>query len=144
MLPFCGYHMGDYFGHWLEMGIRSAAEKLPRLFWVNWFRKGADDRFLWPGYSENSRVLKWVFERVTGTGKAVDTPAGRLPAPGALDLSGLELPAGAVEQLLGIDIEGWKAELPLIEEHYAKFGDHLPAALRQELEQLKQRLAAAK
>jgi phosphoenolpyruvate carboxykinase (GTP) len=144
MLPFCGYHMGDYFGHWLEMGTRSAAEKLPRLFWVNWFRKGADGRFLWPGYSENSRVLKWVFERVTGTGKAVDTPVGRLPAPGALDLTGLDLAPGAAEQLLATDIAGWQGEIPLIEQHYAKFGDHLPAALRQELEQLKQRLAAAK
>jgi len=144
MLPFCGYHMGDYFGHWLAMGKRAGADKLPRLYWVNWFRKGADGRFLWPGYGENSRVLKWVFERVTGTGKAVDTPVGRLPAPGALDLSGLELAPGAAEQLLATDIAGWRGEIPLIEEHYAKFGDHLPKALRQELEQLKQRLAAAR
>jgi phosphoenolpyruvate carboxykinase (GTP) len=126
------------------MGTRSAADKLPRLFWVNWFRKGADGRFLWPGYSENSRVLKWVFERVTGTGKAVDTPVGRLPAPGALDLTGLDLAPGAAELLLATDIAGWQGEIPLIEQHYAKFGDHLPAALRRELEQLKQRLAAAK
>jgi phosphoenolpyruvate carboxykinase (GTP) len=90
MLPFCGYHMGDYFAHWLQVGARAKAGKLPRIYYVNWFRKGPDGKFLWPGYGDNMRVLKWVFERVAGTGKAVDTPIGRLPAPGALDLNDLD------------------------------------------------------
>jgi phosphoenolpyruvate carboxykinase (GTP) len=143
MLPFCGYHMGDYFGHWLEMGARPGADKLPKLFYVNWFRKGADGRFLWPGYSDNSRVLKWVFERVTGTGKAVDTAVGRVPAPDALDLTGLDLPAASLAQLLSVDAEAWQKEIPLIESHYARFGARLPDALRDELAGLRARLSGA-
>jgi len=144
MLPFCGYHMGDYFAHWLAIGAKGDATKLPRLFNVNWFRKGADGKFLWPGYGDNSRVLKWIFERVHVSAAAVETPIGRLPAPGSLDLSGLSLAPGALEELTRVDVDGWTAELPAIREHYAKFGAKLPAGLREELETLEQRLAGAK
>jgi phosphoenolpyruvate carboxykinase (GTP) len=143
MLPFCGYHMGDYFAHWLGMTERTDASKLPRIYHVNWFRKGAEGKFLWPGYGENSRVLKWVFERVTGTGQAVETPIGRLPAPGALDLQGLTVPAAHMDELLRVDVDGWTSELPQVREHFAKFGDRLPAGLREELAALEQRLQAA-
>jgi phosphoenolpyruvate carboxykinase (GTP) len=141
MLPFCGYHMGDYFGHWLSIGEHTDASKLPKLFWVNWFRKGADGKFLWPGYGENSRVLKWVVERVQGTGAAVDTAIGRVPTPDAIDTSGLDLPAGTLEQLVSVDEQDWRDELPLIEGHYEKFGDRLPQALKDELANLEKRLA---
>ena len=144
MLPFCGYHMGDYFAHWLKIGAQGDAAKLPRIFYVNWFRKGADGKFLWPGYGENSRVLKWVFERVTGTGQAVDTPIGRLPAPGSLDTQGLNLAPAAMDELLRVDVEAWSAELPAVKKHLDKFGEKLPAGLREELAGLDQRLAAAK
>jgi phosphoenolpyruvate carboxykinase (GTP) len=142
MLPFCGYHMGDYFAHWLKVGAKGDAAKLPRIYQVNWFRKGQDGEFLWPGYGENSRVLKWVFERVTGGGEAVDTPIGRLPAPGAIDTSGLNLSDAAMKELMTVDVHGWTAELPLIREHYAKFGTKLPAGLSEELAQLEVRLGA--
>ena len=144
MLPFCGYHMGDYFAHWLAMGAKGDAAKLPRMFYVNWFRKGSDGKFLWPGYGENSRVLKWIFERVSGTAAAVDTAIGRLPAPGSLDLSGLNLAPGTFEELERVDVDGWKAELPGIREHYVKLGTKLPAGLKEELDSLEQRLAGAK
>ena len=143
MLPFCGYHMGDYFAHWLKVGAKADAAKLPRIFNVNWFRKDANGKFLWPGYGENSRVLKWVFERVHGTAKAVDTPIGRLPAPGSLDLSGLSLPETAIAELLKVDVERWSNELPLIREHFAKFGSKLPKGLSDELSALEQRLSSA-
>jgi phosphoenolpyruvate carboxykinase (GTP) len=141
MLPFCGYHMGDYFGHWLEVGAKSDPAKLPKLYYVNWFRKGADGKFLWPGYGENSRVLKWVFERATGTGKAVDTPIGRLPAPGALDVSGLDVTPAAMQEVLRVDVEAWKNELPLMREHLAKFGSKLPKGIQAEVDALEKRLA---
>jgi len=143
MLPFCGYHMGDYFAHWLKLGAQADAAKLPRIFHVNWFRKGADGKFLWPGYGENSRVLKWIFERVHGTAQAVDTPIGRLPAPGALDVTGLKLADSALDELLHVDIEGWSNELPVMKLHYEKFGSRLPKGLRDELNALEQRLASA-
>jgi phosphoenolpyruvate carboxykinase (GTP) len=143
MLPFCGYHMGDYFAHWLKLGAQADAAKLPRIFYVNWFRKGADGKFLWPGYGENSRVLKWVFERVHGTAQAVDTPIGRLPAAGALDLAGLKLSDTALDELLHVDIEGWSNELPVMKQHFEKFGSRLPKGLRDELNALEQRLASA-
>jgi len=143
MLPFCGYHMGDYFAHWLKLGAQADPAKLPRVFYVNWFRKGADGKFLWPGYGENSRVLKWVFERVHGTAQAVDTPIGRLPAPGALDLSGLRIGEAAVRDLLRVDLEGWTSELALMKKHFDRFGSRLPHGLREELEALEQRLASA-
>ena len=140
MLPFCGYNMGDYFAHWLSMPERTEAQKLPRIFFVNWFRKGEDGHFLWPGYGENSRVLKWIFERVEGGGQAVETPIGNLPAPGALDLSGLEVPAADLETLLTVDLEAWKREAANLSEYYEEFGDRLPAALRKQLEALNERL----
>ena len=143
MLPFCGYHMGDYFAHWLKLGSQADAAKLPRIFHVNWFRKDANGKFLWPGYGENSRVLKWVFERVHGTAAAVDTPIGRLPAPGALDLNGLQVSEGAMEDLLRVDLERWTQELPAIRTHYEKFGAKLPQGLRDELISLEQRLASS-
>ena len=143
MLPFCGYHMGDYFSHWLKLGAQADQKKLPRIFYVNWFRKGADGKFLWPGYGDNSRVLKWVFERVHGSAEAVDTPIGRLPAPGALDLSGLHVSEAALEELLKVDVEGWTQELPLMKAHFDKFGSRLPQGLRDELGALEQRLASA-
>ncbi len=143
MLPFCGYHMGDYFAHWLAIGRKADPHTLPRLYYVNWFRKGGDGKFLWPGYGDNSRVLKWIFERVTGSGKAVDTPIGRLPAPGALDLSGLRIPDANVAELLRVDVEGWIAELPAIKKHLDRFGSRLPQGLRDEFMALEKRLQAA-
>ncbi|HEY6194129.1 MAG TPA: phosphoenolpyruvate carboxykinase (GTP) [Candidatus Eisenbacteria bacterium] len=143
MLPFCGYHMGDYFAHWLKLGAQADATKLPRIFYVNWFRKGADGRYLWPGYGENSRVLKWVFERVHGTARAVDTPIGRLPAPGSLDLSGIHVSDAALQELLRVDVEGWTNELPLMRAHFDKFGSRLPGGLLDELNALENRLASA-
>ncbi len=143
MLPFCGYHMGDYFAHWLAMGAKAEAHKLPRIYYVNWFRKNAEGRFLWPGYGENSRVLKWIFERVAGGGKAVDTPIGRVPAPGGLDLAGLRIPDQSAAELLRVDVEAWIAELPVIRKHFEKFGAKLPQGLREELAALEHRLQAA-
>jgi phosphoenolpyruvate carboxykinase (GTP) len=140
MLPFTGYNVGDYFAHWLEIGERDGA-KLPKLFWVNWFRKGEDGKFLWPGFGENSRVLKWVVERVQGQGEAVDTAIGRVPTPDALDTNGLDLDANTLAELLAVDPESWRAELPQIEQHYAGVGDTLPDALRTELEELEKRLS---
>lgn len=143
MLPFCGYHMGDYFAHWLRIGAAADPANLPRLYYVNWFRQDANGKFLWPGYGENSRVLKWVFERTEGGGEAVETPIGNLPTRDALDTAGLDLPAEALDILLKVDVEGWLAELPLIKKHYESFGDRLPAGLAAELSELEKRLAAA-
>jgi phosphoenolpyruvate carboxykinase (GTP) len=140
MLPFCGYNMGDYFGHWLEIG-KADAGKLPKLFWVNWFRKDADGSFLWPGFGDNSRVLKWVLERVNGEGSAVDTPIGRVPTPDAIDLSGLSLDANTMAELVSVDVESWRQEVPQIEQHYAHIGERLPDELRDELRELEKRLA---
>ncbi len=140
MLPFCGYNMGDYWAHWLRIGKRKGA-KLPKLFYVNWFRKGEDGDFLWPGYSENSRVLKWIFERCEGTAKAVETPIGNLPAPHSIDTSGL---AGVSPEdlatLLRVEVDGWLTEVPMIAEHFDQFGDHLPRELLGELRALKEGL----
>jgi phosphoenolpyruvate carboxykinase (GTP) len=139
MLPFCGYHMGDYFAHWVQMGEKGGA-KMPKIFYVNWFRKNKDGKFMWPGYAENSRVLKWIFERCDDTAKAVDTPIGKLPADGALDVSGLKVSADDMKELMKVDTAGWKAELPLIKEHFATFGSKLPKALNDELAALEKRL----
>jgi len=141
MLPFCGYNMADYFAHWLEVGGRAAADKLPKIFYVNWFRKDADGRWLWPGFGENSRVLEWVFHRCSGTGDAVETPIGYLPGRDAIPSEGLDVAGEDMSELLRVDLDEWRAELPLIEEHYALFGDRLPAALHDELESLRKRLA---
>jgi phosphoenolpyruvate carboxykinase (GTP) len=139
MLPFCGYHMGDYFAHWLKMGEKGG-NKMPKIFYVNWFRKDGNGKFMWPGYAENSRVLKWIFERCDGTAKAVDTPIGRLPAEGSLDVSGLKVAPDTVKALTTVDVEGWKAELPLIKEHFAIFGAKLPKSLGEEFSALERRL----
>ncbi len=141
MLPFCGYNMGDYFGHWLEMGEATDAGKLPGLFWVNWFRKGEDGSFLWPGFGENSRVLKWVIERVAGGGGAVDTPIGRVPAAGAIDTTDLEIDTYTMAQLAEVDPERWRQELEQLEAHYQFLGDHVPDGLKDELRELEKRLA---
>jgi phosphoenolpyruvate carboxykinase (GTP) len=143
MLPFCGYNMGDYFAHWLEIGQATDTDKLPKLFWVNWFRRGEDGSFLWPGFGENSRVVKWVVERVAGEGEAVDTPIGRVPTAGAIDTTGLDIDAATMARLAEVDPDSWRAELPQIEEHYRFIGDTVPAALREQLEDLEKRLAAA-
>ena len=140
MLPFCGYHMGDYFAHWIKMGERTPAASQPKFFFVNWFRKTIDGRWLWPGYGENSRVLKWIFERCDGKGKEVETPIGIMPAPDAIDR-----PAGVTEddmrELLAVDVAGWKAELEGIKaEHYPKFGSKLPRELSEQLDALSMRL----
>jgi phosphoenolpyruvate carboxykinase (GTP) len=141
MLPFCGYNMADYFGHWLEVGASHDAEKLPRLYYVNWFRKNADGKFLWPGFGDNSRVLAWAFERCAGRAEAVDTAIGRLPAPGSLPVDGLKVTDDDLAELLSVDEDAWRAEVPLIEEHYAIFGDRLPTQLSDELEELQKRLS---
>ncbi|MDE3068343.1 MAG: phosphoenolpyruvate carboxykinase (GTP) [Verrucomicrobiota bacterium] len=141
MLPFCGYHMGDYFAHWLSFTQRTDRAKLPKVYFVNWFRKGADGKFLWPGYGENARVLKWICERVEGAGKAQKTPIGNLPTPDALDLTDLRLPEENVKDLLALDVEGWKKEVADVEASYARFDGHLPKALRDQLDGLKKRLA---
>jgi phosphoenolpyruvate carboxykinase (GTP) len=143
MLPFCGYHMGDYFAHWLDIGDAADADKLPKLFYVNWFRRDADRRFLWPGFGENSRVLAWVFERCAGTAEAADTPLGRVPTRRSLPTDGLDVAPAALDELLTVDVDSWRAELPLLEEHYALFGDRLPHDLREELDALEKRLAEA-
>jgi phosphoenolpyruvate carboxykinase (GTP) len=142
MLPFCGYHMGDYFAHWLAIGAAADRAKLPRIFQVNWFRKDADNRYLWPGFGENSRVLAWIAERCEGSAGAAETAIGLVPAPGALPVEGLALADGDLEALLAVDVAGWEAELPLLAEHFATFGDRLPNALRAQLEDLRARLGA--
>ena len=140
MLPFCGYHMGDYFAHWLSFAQRTDRNKLPKVYFVNWFRKNDIGEWLWPGYCENGRVLKWICERIEGTGEAKKTPIGNLPTPDALDLSGLDLSAEDLNQLLAVNIEGWKKEIDDIAENYAKFGGKLPDALTGQLEGLRKRL----
>jgi phosphoenolpyruvate carboxykinase (GTP) len=142
MLPFCGYNMGDYFGHWLEVGAGADAAKLPRIYSVNWFRKDANGKFVWPGFGENARVLKWIVERLEGVAAAVDTPIGRVPADGALDLDGLKLAPEAVELLRAVDVAVWRDEAALIPAFYERFGEHLPAALWEEYRALVERLAA--
>jgi phosphoenolpyruvate carboxykinase (GTP) len=141
MLPFCGYNMADYFRHWLEVGAATSdPDVLPRLFYVNWFRKSPEGKFLWPGFGDNSRVLEWVFRRVAGEGEAIDTPIGRVPAPGAINLDGTGVSEADMQELLKVDTDDWTAELALIQEHYARFGDRLPAPLNDELGALAKRL----
>ncbi|MBN2036049.1 MAG: phosphoenolpyruvate carboxykinase (GTP) [Chitinispirillaceae bacterium] len=143
MLPFCGYHMGDYFSHWIEIGTKSTPEKLPKFFYVNWFRKSADGTWLWPGYGDNSRVIKWIYERLSGKGNAVETPIGFLPAAGAIDLSGLAMPASNMEELLKVDPGEWQREVEGIKQFYGTFGQKLPVALSEELASLETRLQSA-
>jgi phosphoenolpyruvate carboxykinase (GTP) len=140
MLPFCGYNMGDYFDYWLSVGEKGEPEKLPRLFYVNWFRKDASGRFVWPGFGENIRVLKWIVERVSGTGEATSTPVGNVPAPGALDLAGLELSQDDQDLLLTVDVQAWKREAEQMPEFFRGFGGHLPSRLWELHEELVTRL----
>jgi phosphoenolpyruvate carboxykinase (GTP) len=142
MLPFCGYNMGDYFAHWLRIGREHEASKLPRIFYVNWFRKAPDGRFLWPGFGENSRVLEWVFRRCEGADVAVDTPIGRVPAPGSFDVDGIEISQEDLSELLGVDSAAWLEELPSLREHLATFGEQLPPELPAQLAALEARLSA--
>jgi phosphoenolpyruvate carboxykinase (GTP) len=139
MLPFCGYHMAHYFSHWLETGRREGA-RLPKIFMVNWFRKDDDGKFLWPGFGENSRVLAWIFRRCDGEADAVETPIGLVPAPGAIETQGLDLSAAEMEELLKVDPEEWRVQLPQIHQHFAGFGDALPDELHRQLEALEERL----
>ncbi|WP_244999687.1 phosphoenolpyruvate carboxykinase (GTP) [Brevundimonas nasdae] len=142
MLPFCGYNMGDYFAHWLKMGQGRDASKLPRIFFVNWFRKDQDGKFVWPGFGDNSRVLKWISERIDGEADAVDTAVGRVPTQGSLDLSGLDLSQAHLSTLLDVDAEVWREEAALIPAFYEKFGDRLPQALWAQHAALVERLEA--
>ncbi|MDX2401196.1 phosphoenolpyruvate carboxykinase (GTP) [Microbacterium algeriense] len=143
MLPFCGYNMADYFGHWLSVGRGLRFDRAPRIFQVNWFRRGADGRFLWPGFGDNSRVVDWIIRRVAGDVPAVDSPIGRLPRVEDLNLDGLDLPAADLDELFSVDAEAWKTEADLTEEFYDTFGEKVPAALRAELASLRYRLAKA-
>jgi phosphoenolpyruvate carboxykinase (GTP) len=139
MLPFCGYHMGDYFAHWLRIGRREGA-RLPKVFIVNWFRKGDDGRYLWPGFGDNSRVLAWVFRRCDDEAEAVETPIGLVPAPSAIDTAGLDLSEGDLAALLRVDPDEWRTQLPQVRQHFAQFGDRLPDELRAQLDALEERL----
>jgi phosphoenolpyruvate carboxykinase (GTP) len=143
MLPFLGYNVGDYFAHWVNVGKSADATKLPKIFYVNWFRRGEDNRFLWPGFGENSRVLKWIIERLEGRAAATETPIGHVPSADQIDIDGLSEPLEDIEASLRFDRDEWQEELPLIEEWFDKIGDALPSSMRDELEALKQRLGAA-
>jgi phosphoenolpyruvate carboxykinase (GTP) len=143
MLPFCGYNYADYFAHWLSMEKATDPAKLPKIFFVNWFRRDDDGRFLWPGFGENSRVLKWIFERVNGDADAIDTPIGKLPTREALDTDGLEIDEADLDAILSVDVDGWKAAIPQIREHFAQFGDRLPDRLHVEVEELEAKLSNA-
>jgi phosphoenolpyruvate carboxykinase (GTP) len=140
MLPFCGYNMADYFAHWLEMGPK--IKNAPKIFHVNWFRKGADGKFLWPGYGENVRVLKWILDRIEGRAKATETPIGFVPAPGSLTLDGLSISRDALDELLRVDPSAWLQEEQATAEFFTKFGKRLPEALHAEHDALADRLRA--
>jgi len=142
MVPFCGYNMADYWAHWLDIGRKQGA-KLPRIYLVNWFRKDAEGRFMWPGFGDNSRVIEWIFGRCSGEDDAVATPIGLLPAPGALDTGGLALDDTTLAALLAVDPAAWVQEAAAIEEHYEKFGSKLPPQLAARLEDLKRGVASA-
>jgi phosphoenolpyruvate carboxykinase (GTP) len=141
MLPFCGYNMADYFGHWLKVGAATKSENLPKIFFVNWFRRDEDGRFLWPGFGENSRVLKWIFDRIDGNAPAEKTAIGYLPNPGDLDTKGLDIDARDLETILSVDANGWKEAIPQIRDHFAQFGPKLPTRLVEQLDQLDNSLA---
>jgi phosphoenolpyruvate carboxykinase (GTP) len=142
MLPFCGYNMGDYFAYWLSIGATHDTSKLPRIFHVNWFRKDGDGHFLWPGYGENIRVLEWIFRRCEGAAEAATTPIGYVPTPSAIDVAGLDISPGALDEILHVDTEAWRAEVDSIAEHLAGFGAQLPAALEAQRAALVERLNA--
>lgn len=143
MLPFLGYHVCDYFQHWINMGKKTDPDKLPKIFYVNWFRKDENGKFIWPGYGDNSRVLKWIFERVSGKGNAVKTAIGYMPSVDDLDLSGLDVSRDRMEEILSVNKEQWLAEVESIKEHYASFGDRLPEELKNQLAALEERLKNA-
>jgi phosphoenolpyruvate carboxykinase (GTP) len=141
MLPFCGYNMADYFAHWLEVGAAAPdRELLPKIFYVNWFRKDENGKWLWPGYGDNSRVLEWVFNRVTGKADATDTAIGWVPGASGIDIEGLSVSEDDMQELLRVDADEWRAEVPSIREHFAQFGDRLPAALNEAVDELERRL----
>jgi phosphoenolpyruvate carboxykinase (GTP) len=142
MLPFCGYNMADYFAHWLKIGKQADATKLPKIFFVNWFRRDEDGRYIWPGFGENSRVLKWVFERVDGKSAVDRTAIGLLPAAGALDTTALDVPQDDLDTLLSVDVDGWLAAVPQIREHFERFGENIPAELSAALATLEHQLTA--
>ncbi|MGB2238247.1 MAG: phosphoenolpyruvate carboxykinase domain-containing protein, partial [Pseudomonadales bacterium] len=142
MLPFCGYNMADYWQHWINIGQTEGAQ-LPKIFYVNWFRKNDDGGFIWPGFGENARVLQWIFERCAGRAEAIETAIGKLPTLDGLDFSGLHLSDEAIATLLRVDTDGWLSEIPLIESYYDTFGDKVPSALKDQLSQLKAKLTAA-
>ena len=141
MLPFCGYNYGDYFAHWLSIGSKGDPANLPKIFFVNWFRRDEDGRFLWPGFGENSRVLKWVFDRVDGKSEVVETPIGLLPAEGALDTAGLDIDDADLQAILSVDVDGWKSAIPEIREHLSRFEPQIPAALPAAVDRLESALA---
>jgi phosphoenolpyruvate carboxykinase (GTP) len=141
MLPFCGYNMADYFGHWLSVGAATDSDNLPKIFFVNWFRRDDEGRFMWPGYGENSRVLKWIFDRVDGKANATKTSIGYLPSPADIDTNGLDVKESDMNTLLTLDVEGWKSALPQMRDHYAQFGPKLPAKLAKALSELESALA---
>jgi phosphoenolpyruvate carboxykinase (GTP) len=141
MLPFCGYNMGDYFAHWLKVGASADADKLPKIYFVNWFRKDDDGKYVWPGFGDNSRVLKWVSERLAGKGEAVETPIGLVPTKDALDVSGLDITDEQLDLLLTVDVETWREEASLVKPHYERFGSHTPQELWDQLSALEQRLS---
>jgi len=143
MLPFMGYNVGDYCQHWIDLGKNSDESKLPKIFFVNWFRRGGDGRFLWPGFGENSRVLKWIIERVEGKAGGTSTPIGIVPEAGALDVSGLDVDEADLAEALAVRADEWRAELPQIEEWFEFIGEKLPTGVRDEFEALKQRLSEA-
>jgi phosphoenolpyruvate carboxykinase (GTP) len=140
MLPFCGYNMADYFAHWLDIGATAQDDRLPKLYWVNWFRRDDDGGFLWPGFGENTRVLKWVMERLDGTAEATSTPIGNVPTPESVDISGLDVDESTLAELVEVDPDSWKQEIALIRDHYAVFGEQLPAELMRQLEALESEL----
>ena len=140
MLPFCGYNMADYFKHWLQVGTKTEASKLPQIFFVNWFRRDEDGRFMWPGYGENSRVLKWVFERLNGTAEADKTAIGYLPNATSLDTSGMQINEADLQAITSVDVDGWREAVPQIRDHYAAFGDRLPNELATALDALESSL----
>ena len=144
MLPFCGYNMADYFGHWLKIGQALRFDRAPRIFQVNWFRKGADGRFLWPGFGDNSRVIDWIIRRIDGQVEAVDSPIGRLPRTADLDLDGIDVPQADLDELFAVDPASWEREADLTEEFYATFDGRVPAALQSELSALRYRLKQAR
>ena len=141
MLPFCGYNMADYWGHWLAVGGFTDAAKLPKIYAVNWFRKDANGKYLWPGFGENARVLEWIIQRLDGETEAIETPIGRIPAPGALNFAGLDISDAQIAELFAIDNASWLAEADLTEEYYEKFGDRIPEVLREQLSGLRERLS---